>query len=83
MAKVSVLYADWCPSCPATKSFWKSLQNDIPFQYEEIDIDSERGRDLARRHSIQSVPTTLVNDRVYFVGKPEKSRAVHILKSCG
>ena len=44
MAKVSVLYADWCSSCPATKSFWKSLRNDIPFQYEEINIDSERGK---------------------------------------
>ena len=81
MAKVSVLYADWCSSCPATKSFWKSLRNDISFQYEEINIDSERGKELAQRHSIQSVPTTLVNGRVYFVGKPEKTRAIHLLKT--
>ena len=83
MAKISVVYADWCPSCPGTKSFWKNLRNDIPFQYEEIDIDSEKGKEMAERLSIQSVPTTLVNGRVYFVGKPEKSRAIQVLKSLG
>ncbi len=83
MAKISVVYADWCPSCPGTKSFWKNLRNDIPFQYEEINIDSEKGKEIAERLSIQSVPTTLVNGRVYFVGKPEKSRAIQVLKSLG
>lgn len=81
MAKVSVIYATWCPSCPATKSFWKKLQSDFPFQYEEIDIDSAQGRELAERHNIKSVPTTLINGRSYFVGTPEKARAIQVLKS--
>ncbi|MHB1604833.1 MAG: glutaredoxin family protein [Leptospirales bacterium] len=81
MVKVSVIYATWCPSCPATKSFWKKLKNEIPFEYEEIDIDSDQGRELALRHKIKSVPTTLVNGRSYFVGIPEKSRALQVLKS--
>lgn len=81
MAKVSVIYAQWCPSCPATKSFWKKLRNDIPFQYEEIDIETDRGREIAERHNIKTVPTTLINGRTYFVGTPEKSRAIQVLKS--
>ncbi len=81
MAKVKLIYASWCPSCPAAKSFWNRLRQEVPFNYEEIDIDSPRGKELAERYNIKSVPTSLVNDRPYFVGVPEKQRAMTLLKS--
>ena len=81
MAKVRLVYASWCPSCPAAKSFWTRLRQEIPFSYEEIDIDTPRGKELAERFSIRSVPTTLVGDRPYFVGVPDRQRAISLLKS--
>ena len=81
MAKVRLVYASWCPSCPAAKSFWSRLRQEIPFNYEEIDIDTPRGKELAERFNIRSVPTTLVGDRPYFVGVPERQRAISLLKS--
>lgn len=80
MAKVSLIYANWCPGCPAAKSFWTRLRQEVPFTYEEIDIDSERGKELAERYNIRSVPTSLVNGRPYFVGVPEKQRALSLIK---
>lgn len=81
MSKVSLIYASWCPSCPAAKSFWNRLRGEIPFSYEEIDIESVRGKEMAQRYNIRSVPTSLVNGRPYFVGVPEKQRAISLLKS--
>jgi thiol-disulfide isomerase/thioredoxin len=81
MAKVRLVYASWCPSCPAAKSFWTRLRQEIPFSYEEIDIDTPRGKELAERFGIRSVPTTLVGDRPYFVGVPDRQRAISLLKS--
>ena len=81
MSKVSLIYASWCPSCPAAKSFWNRLRGEIPFSYEEIDIESERGKEMAQRYNRRSVPTSLVNGRPYFVGVPEKQRAISLLKS--
>lgn len=81
MVRVSLIYASWCPSCPAAKSFWSRLRQEHPFTYEEIDIESDRGKELALRHNIQSVPTSLVNGRPYFVGTPEKQRALSLLRN--
>ena len=81
MAKVSLLYASWCPSCPAAKTFWSRLKQEISFTYEEIDIESERGKDLAERLNIRSVPTSIINGRPYFVGVPEKQRATALLRN--
>ena len=81
MAKVRLVYASWCPSCPAAKSFWTRLRQEIPFSYEEIDIDTPRGKELAERFNIRSVPTTLVGDRPYFVGVPDRQQAISLLKS--
>jgi thioredoxin 1 len=61
--------------------FWKRLREEMSFEYEEIDIDTPRGSELAKSHNLTSVPTTLINGRAYFVGTPEKNRAITILKS--
>ena len=81
MTRVTLIYAHWCPSCPAAKSFWQRLRQEVSFSYEEIDIDSPRGKELAERYNIRSVPTSLVNNRPYFVGVPERQRALSLLKS--
>lgn len=83
MARVTLVYAEWCTACPAAIRFWSSLRDEIAFEYEEIDIDSPAGRELAKRHQISSVPTTLIDGRAYFVGTPEKLRAISILKALG
>lgn len=83
MARVTLVYAEWCTACPTAKRFWTRLRDEVLFEYEEIDIDSPAGRELARRHHISSVPTTLIDGRAYFVGTPEKTRATSILKSLG
>ncbi len=54
---------------------------EVSFEYEEIDIDTPRGRKIAKSQNLTSVPTTLINGRAYFVGTPEKERAITILKS--
>lgn len=69
------------PQLSRRKKLLEPAQGEISFSYEEIDIDSDRGKELAERYHIRSVPTSLVNGRPYFVGVPEKQRAVSLLKS--
>jgi len=83
VSKVTLIYASWCPSCPAAKSFWSRLRQEVSFSYEEIDIESEKGKELAERYNIRSVPASLVNGRPYFVGIPEKQRALALLRNTG
>ena len=79
MPKVTLVHADWCRLCPAASKLWKSMRSEYEFEYEEVDIDTERGQELAGKHSIMGVPTTIIDDEVIFVGVPEKDEAVSMI----
>ncbi len=71
MTEISLIIADWCPICPAARKLWASMTERFYFEYREVDIASEEGSALAKKHSILSVPATLFNDKVVFRGVPE------------
>ena len=66
MAKTVVLLtAKWCPQCPGAREFWDRLRQRLEFQYRELDIDSLEGQVMADRYNIQSVPSTIVGNRLW------------------
>ena len=75
MTRVVLLVASWCPVCPEAKTLWRRLRSDCDFGYEEVDIESARGKALVTEHEIRGVPTTLIDGQVAFVGVPEPERA--------
>jgi len=66
MAKTVVLLtASWCPRCPAARRLWERLREGREFEFQEFDIDSREGQEMAERYNIQSVPSVIANGRLW------------------
>ena len=83
--KIMLLTAKWCPYCPSAKKIWEEVKKEAKFDYEEIDIETPKGKELVDKHSIMSVPTTILQDesgtqKVAFVGVPTKQKALDLVK---
>lgn len=76
MVKVTIVTTKSCVYCPTAKRLWQEIKKNHRFDYEEVDALSEKGQDIVARHGIMSVPTTLVDGKVAFIGIPDKNKAV-------
>ena len=81
MKSVVLVIASWCPVCPQAEKLWDELSKEYEFDYQEIDIASADGEELVSRHSIMSVPTTIIDDKVAFVGVPDEKKAIKAITS--
>ncbi|MEL4305008.1 glutaredoxin family protein [Methanococcoides sp. LMO-2] len=76
MVKVILVHASWCHVCPAAKKLWNDLKSEHDFDYEEVDIDTPEGDELSEKYSIMSVPTTIIDGEIAFIGVPDKGEAL-------
>lgn len=76
MTKVTLVHASWCHVCPAARKLWQSLNEKYDFEYSEVDFDTPEGDKLSEQFSIMSVPTTIIDGDVAFVGIPDKDKAI-------
>ncbi|WP_135604400.1 thioredoxin family protein [Methanococcoides sp. NM1] len=76
MVKVTLVHASWCHVCPAAKKLWNDLRSEHDFDYEDIDIDTPEGEALSGKYSIMSVPTTIIDGEVAFIGVPGREEAL-------
>lgn len=69
MSSVSVFSAPWCAGCKIVK---KALTN-AGIEFEEVDISTKEGQEMAKNLSIKSIPVTFVfGHSAGFIGsKPE------------
>ena len=79
MVKVTLVHSEWCHFCPAAKNLWRELKEKYDFEYEEVDLDTPEGKELASKFNIRSIPTTIIDDEIVFVGVPEREKASNIL----
>ena len=79
MKSVTLIKASWCPVCPQAEKLWAELIKMHDFDYREIDIASTEGEELVSKHSIMSVPTTIIDDKVAFVGVPDEKKAIQAI----
>jgi thioredoxin 1 len=83
MVKVILVTTKTCPFCPIAKILWRKLQKDYDFDFEEVDADSERGRELVEKFEIRAVPATILQDengeRLAFVGVPSEEEAKKVI----
>jgi thioredoxin 1 len=78
--EIKLLVARWCPQCPAAKMFWRELRDRIGFAYEEVDIESRAGNELASRLGIRSVPTAILGGSIVLATEPDPERIVQLLE---
>ncbi|MBN2489115.1 MAG: thioredoxin family protein [Methanosarcinaceae archaeon] len=79
MVKVILVYAKWCNVCPTAVKLWRELKSKYDFEYEEVEVDTPPGMELATKYGIRGVPTTIIDDKVAFVGVPDKLKAASMV----
>lgn len=79
MKKVQLVFTKTCVYCGPTKAIWHDLQKKYKFEYEEIDAETPKGQQLVQKFQIMAVPTTIVNDRVAFIGLPNRTKAEELV----
>lgn len=80
MKKVTLLVAEWCPVCPQAERLWEELGEQYEFKYRRVDVASDEGLGLARKHGVLAVPVTLIDDEVVFSGVPQRDKAINAIK---
>ena len=78
MVKVTLITATWCNSCPSAKKIWE-LKSEHDFEYENVDLMSEKGKELVATHSIKGVPANIVDGKFLFSGIPTRSEALEAI----
>jgi len=77
---VIILVGRWSRECREVENFWKQKKKKINFKLEIIDIDSDNGMKLMDEYEVSSVPVTIIDDEVVFIGMPELKRVEEIFE---
>lgn len=76
--QVTLVTSPTCNSCVEAKSVWQTLERDHSFNFDVVDSNSPRGRNLAAKHNDFTTPTTINNGRVAFRGVPKRNHAAAV-----
>ncbi len=79
--KVILLVSRWCPTCPNADALWRKLKEEYDFDYEVLDVTSKEGRYWVSKLMIRSVPSSIVDGKLAFVGVPDEREARKLLES--
>ena len=77
---VILLVSKWCEECIPADNTWKRLyeeRND--FNYRSLDVSEPEGRRLSIELYIRSVPSTVIDEKLSYVGIPTKEDANELL----
>ncbi len=80
MSKIILLGADWCPITQAAQKLFAEIKK---FDYEYIDIDTNRGEKLVDQFLVTDVPKTIAKDRIIFHGLPPKKKLIQLINQEG
>ncbi len=69
--EVILLKASWCPICPRADALYRDIldKKEADFTYRALDVDAGEGLELAKKHAIYAIPTTLINGVPVLKGK--------------
>ncbi len=78
---VILLVSQWCATCPHADALWQKLQKEYGFKYDVLDVATPEGRAWAKKLMIRSVPSTIIDGRLTFVGVPDEAEARRAIES--
>lgn len=77
---VILLVSKWCEECIPADRVWKTLlEEHKDFTYRSIDVSDPEGRRLSIELYIRSVPSTIIDGKLSYVGIPTKEDANELL----
>ena len=79
MRKFILLGASWCPVTKATLELFEEIKKERPgFDYQYVDIDSEKGKELVEKFLVTDVPKIILEDKIIFHGLPKKEKILEL-----
>ncbi|WP_211322896.1 thioredoxin family protein [Hydrogenivirga caldilitoris] len=69
---VILLTATWCSASQEADAMWRRFKEELGFKYEALDVETPEGRFWVTKFLIKSVPTTIVDRNIAFVGVPKE-----------
>lgn len=80
MKNIIVLTGTWSHECREVEKFWKQKSKKTKFNLEIIDVDTEKGMKLMDEFEVSSVPVTIIDNEVVFIGIPEIKKVEEIFE---
>lgn len=80
MKKVTLVTTQECAYCPHVDKLWRGLKKKYSFEYSKIDASTEDGMKLVEKFGILSVPATIIDDKLKFIGVPSREKAEESVK---
>lgn len=80
MRKVIVLIGPWSHECGDVTEFWKTFSEKVQIDLHIIDVETEEGAALMDEYEVSSVPATIINSEVEFIGMPDIERVEEIFE---
>ena len=78
---VILLVSQWCATCPDADALYQKLQAELGFKYEVLDVAQPEGRAWAKKLVVRSVPSTIIDGKLTFVGVPSEEEVRKVLNS--
>jgi len=64
-----------CNHCRAFRAFWEIVAKDWPkVKFEDVDVTTARGQELAGKHLIFASPGIILNDELFSTGGVNKEK---------
>ena len=77
---VVLLVSKWCAECVPADNAWKRLYEERKdFNYRSLDVSEPEGRRMSIELYIRSVPSTVIDGKLSYVGIPTKEEASELL----
>ena len=77
---VVLLISKWCEECVPADNAWKRLYEERKdFNYRSLDVSEPEGRRMSIELYIRSVPSTVINGKLSYVGISTKEEASELL----
>ena len=77
--KVQLLVSEWCKPCDQAEVIWNEVADERDIEFEVLDLGQPEGRELARRLSIRTIPSVVIDGTLKAVGVQTRSEALEFV----
>lgn len=74
--RVQLLVSEWCAPCRGAEILWQEIARCKAIDLSVLDVAQIEGRELAAKLGIRTIPATVIDGELRFVGIPDRTLAL-------
>lgn len=74
MINIKLVTIQGCHTCKEVKELLQELKADYKLNITEVNVQSEEGDELSKKHSITAAPGLIINEELFSTGAVEKGK---------